>query len=360
MKNTQLVKFTRPHDPVLDSMTLRTHEELKLLAKKNGEHHGRQNLPGPKESNLEPYTNDLKNGYHRLAAHVLKQLQPDTHFPEARMDIDHMKDKDKKLGDEIKKRQDENKRIQYDLGDFNPKNLQSRVRMAIWISVIIALGEVVYNTKAFQIVGENILFALIISIAVSVGVFAFSHFVPFMLKSIENKWKRRLTLLGSLALVAGLFTALAMFRSQYLATHGLTVSPVYFVVINMFFFVVSLLLSYFLLPTWAEFRENSQRINKYKNMEKNNKEIENLSSVQEANKSDLLEKNKARLQMNYYAQYCLNDVAGMYKESLGIFQSNNLLYRTDKAVPACFSATESNLEIERLKISFTNPNKYTS
>ena len=276
------------------------------------------------------------------------------------MDIDHMKEKDKKLGDEIKQRQDDNNRIHYDLGDFNPKNLQARVRMSIWISAIIALGEVVYNTLAFQIVGENLLFSFIISVAVSVAVFAFSHFIPFLLKSIENKLKRRLTLVGCLAFVTGLFIALAMFRSKYLAAHDMIISPVYFVVINLFFFVVALLLSYFLLPTWAEFKENSQRISKYKNMEKNKKEIQELSSQQEANKSELLEKNKARLQMNYYAQYCLNVVAGMYKESLGIFQSNNLLYRTDKAVPTCFSATESNLEIERLKISFTNPNKYTS
>ncbi len=360
MKKDSMIKFTRPHDPVLESMTLTTHEELKTLARKNGEHHAMRNMPGPSETNLEPYTNDLKNGYHRLAAQVFKLLQPDSHFPEARMDIEHMKDKDKRLDDEIKYRQNENQRIQYELGNFNPKVLHARTRMAVLISVIIAIGEIVYNTKAFQIVGENLMFAFVISTAISVAVFAFSHLIPFLLKATRTKLMRRIIILASIGFVIVVFTALAIFRTQYLAAHGLNVSPVYFVVINLFFFVVALLLSYFLLPTWKELKENSDKVKKYKDIERRKKEIITMQKEQEANKLELLERNKARMQINYYSQYVINEVIGMYKESLGIFESSNLLFRTDRCIPACFSSKINDLDIERLKMTFTNSNKFVS
>src|ERR1035437_6873576 len=117
-------------------------------------------------------------------------------------------------------------------------------------TLIISIGEIMFNTKSFQVTGENMLFALILSISVSFAVFVFSHIAPFLYKSRKTTFQRRLVLFGSLLFVTGLFTALAIFRSTYLANHDVHIDPFYFVIINLFFFVVSALLSFFVLPSW--------------------------------------------------------------------------------------------------------------
>ena len=132
--------------------------------------------------------------------------------------------------------QNQTENDRYEIENFNPKSLQSRKNIAIWITFCIAIAEIFYNTNAFQILGETMLFALIISIGVSVGVFAFSHLTPFFIKSQKTKLMRWVVVIACLLTATGLFIALANFRSQYLATHGFQVSPWYFVMINLFFF----------------------------------------------------------------------------------------------------------------------------
>ena len=139
MKNVYLAPISRRQDPVLESMLSGKHEELKELAIKNARHFAFKNLPGPTEPNLDPYTSDLKNGYHQLAAQISKHLQPDAHFPEARMELDFLKDKNKQLDDKIQDLQHINQNVIYELGSFNPQTLQARVRFAVWTSLIICL-----------------------------------------------------------------------------------------------------------------------------------------------------------------------------------------------------------------------------
>jgi flagellar biosynthesis protein FliP len=171
---------------------------------------------------------------------------------------------------------------------------------------------------------------------------------------------RRLIVASSLLLIMLVFTSLAIFRTQYLAAHGTNVSPVYFVIVNLFFFIVALLLSYFILPTWNELKENAHSIKLYKGIQKRTAEIQRLQAEKEAIKDSLLERNKMRIQIAHYAEYAVMEVKSMFRESLGIFQSTNLLHRSDKCVPLCFSTATNDIEVDRFEISFTHPNESLS
>jgi hypothetical protein len=361
MKNNIIpYQITRQHDPELEKIVSDRHDELMTLARKNARHYASKNLPSPEETIIDPYVGDLRNGYYHLSSQIAKHLQPGSHFPAARMELVHLQDKDKKLTDEIRKKQNQNQSDKYEIENFDPKSLQSRRNFAIWFVVIIAITEIAYNTKAFQILGENMLFALVISIGISASVFLFSHLIPTWIKGAKTKLMRCLIAIGSLLAVTGLFIALAMFRSQYLEAHGEHVSPWYFVMINLFLFVVATLLSYKVLPTWKEFKDNSHRIRIFKDIEKRKAEIEKLNKDREDLKAELLERAKSRMQLANYAHYSTGEIRSMYRSCLGVFQSTNLLHRSDKRVPKCFTDEAKDVEIDRFEITYPEANNLES
>lgn len=346
MKTNALAIATAEHDPELEQFIQEKDAGLKELARKNAHHFAGRNLPGKEDTDLAPYTGDLKSGYEALGAKMLSHLQPHTHFPEAKMDADFLREKDKQLDIEIRKQEDQIKTHEYILGDFNPKVLKDRLRLMGIITIIIAIGEILFNTKAFQVTGENLLFAFILSISISVAVFVFSHLASFLVKAAQTKWKRRLIIASSLILVTGLFTALAIFRSRYLATHQIQINPLYFVVINLFFFIVSALLSFYLLPPWSEIKQNYAKLKLSDAIQKCKNAISLLKAEKERIKEVVLENTKYRVRISYYANYCAERIRKMYRESLDLFKSTNLVYRTDRCVPECFSHAVLDPEIE--------------
>ena len=75
------------------------------------------------------------------------------------------------------------------------------------------------------------------ALSISLAVFVFSHLVPLLIKAVKNISHKWLIGIGSFLLIMGVFTALAIFRSRYLAAHDVQVNPIYFVIINLFFFI---------------------------------------------------------------------------------------------------------------------------
>ena len=67
----------------------------------------------------------------------------------------------------------------------------------------------------------------------------------------------------SFFLVASVFTTLAIFRSTYLASRDVNINPFNFVILNLFFFIVSSLLSFFIVPSWTEIKEQFNHLKRY-------------------------------------------------------------------------------------------------
>ncbi len=332
-------------DTVLEEMIQKRDSELKEQTRKNAKHFARQNLPAPESDNISHYTGEIKAGYEKLASEVMHYLQPEAHFPEAKMDADFFKEKDKNLENEIKVREDNNRNDEYEMGNFNHGSIVKRMIWAGILSLIVTLGEIIFNTKAFQVTGESMLFALILSFSVSVAVLAFAHFSTFLYKGAKTTLQRRLILFGCLTFVTIVFSVLAIFRSEYLADHEVHINPSYFVVVNLFFFIVSAFLSFFILPTWTEIKQNTQHLLTLKRINKRKKEIGKLKQERQEIKKTVLERTKDRLRVIHYANSANDRIRKMYFETLEIFKSTNLMYRTDKIIPECFSQQVSEPDI---------------
>lgn len=348
MKTQAVTIAARQFDPVLDSTIIEKNAELNELAKKEGQHHAKRNQPHPEGDHLENYTPVLRASYEKLGATIFHQLQPEAHFPEAKWDADYFKNKDAEAEKAIQKKEYEKQSMEHALGNYDPKIIHSRLRLALIITGLISLGDTFFNTKSFQVIGDNLLFALVISICVSASVFFFSHFVPFRYKEAKTIQKKRLIVIGTLLIATALFTAIAFLRTIFLASHDVHISPVYFVIINLFFFLVSTLVSHYMLPTMAEIKLNSQRMKQYRAICGMQGEIDRMKQEKEEAIKAALENKKQRARIVYAAHYTLDITRKMFKESLAHFKNENLIHRTDGKVPNCFSDEIPELDINEI------------
>ncbi len=334
-KSLQVVASHFSHE--IEDMILKKDVEMKELARKNARHFAKRNLPAPLGDSLLPYIGEIKTGSENLVARVNQMLQPKTHLPEASMDNDLFKEKDKHIDSEIKAKEDQNHLDQYELGNYNPGSIPLRLWIAGIATIIIFIGEVVFNAKSFQITGENLLFALILSFSISLGIAVFSHIAAFMYKSARTRVERWLIVGGSLLLVSAVFTVLAVFRSSYLANHDVHVSPGYFVLFNLFFFIVSALLSFFLLPTWQEIKENLRHVRLHYAMKKRSRLVSKLKAEKISIKDLHTANNKQRIRLMHHASYAAERIRKMYFECVEVFKGTNLIFRADKQTPDCFT-----------------------
>ncbi|MBK9638727.1 MAG: hypothetical protein IPO63_13285 [Bacteroidetes bacterium] len=236
MKKLTLSVTSSQRNPEIEKLILLIDKELKELAQKNAQHFAKSDNPKAEDASLDPYTNDIRTGYEALQAKVLHKLQPATHFPEASIDADHLKEKDKQLDIEIRKNEDQNKKDEYELGNFRPSSIKGRLRLTVLLTLILTIGETIFNAISFSVLGENLLFSLFLSLTISVAALVLAHFSAFLFKSAKSTVHKWLIAFVTLLIVSALFSALAVFRANYLEYHQVHISPVYFFIFNIFSF----------------------------------------------------------------------------------------------------------------------------
>lgn len=350
MKTQAVAIAARQYDEELEKIIHEKNAELNDLAKREAQHYAKRNQPKALGDKLEPYVTVIKAGYEKLGATIFHHLQPEAHFPEANWDSEYFKNKDEEAEKQIQKKEREKHNIEHKLGNYDPKIMHKRILWALIITGIISIGDTFFNTKSFQVIGDNLLFAFIISICVSAAVFFFSHFIPFRYKEAITRIKKKMIVIGTLAIATALFTAIAFLRAAYLASHDVQISPVFFVIINLFLFIVSTLVSHYMLPTIREIKTNSERMKQHKSICAMQTEIDNLKENKEQLVKESLENKKQRTRIIYNANYALDIVRKMHCESVAYFKSENLINRTDGEIPSCFSNEIPELDINEITI----------
>lgn len=340
-------------DPAVDRKIESEHQRMMETSRKNAMHLAEQNRPELRGDRLLPYVNNLRTGYEKLAADVLEKIQPATNFPESKIDSDLFKLKCEEIDRSIQENERLNHEDKYHLGEYSPSGIFWRMIITIIITLLVYAGEAAFNTKAFLITGDNFLFALILSICLSFGVLVFAHVSMNMVKSARTVIKRRIIIAGSLILATCLFIALAIFRSRYLEAHEISVEPKYFVIINLFFYIVACLVSYFMMPTRKELKENEEKRRIYRRIEKRKNEIKSLQKQKEKLQETIAELTKMRVRVAYLAKYVLNKVQKMFREAQAVFITTNLTFRKDGQCPTCFSDHVDDVSIDIDDQAFT-------
>jgi len=337
MKQNSIVITTLYSEEKIDALMQKRDGGIKLLTQKSARSLGERNLPALTGDSLVPYISEIKSSYERLSSEILQHLQPEAHFPEGKLDITRGREKEANLQWAIEQKEEKTKQEEEHLGKFNPKSMIRWVRRVFMLLGSLMFAEVLYNTKAFQVIGENLLFSFLLSLFASIGVLLFGDLTAMLYKMQPTRLRRLVVVALSFLIVGCLFYGLAILRADYLAAHGRTVNPLIFISINLFFFIVSVLVSYFFLPSWAEIKEYMHLMKIYHPLQESKRVLDSLKSEQEQLKDALNEMTKARVRCLHYAQYVNHTIDKMYHEAIGLFIRINLMYRTDRKTPDCFA-----------------------
>ena len=151
---------------------------------------------------------------------------------------------------------------------------------ALFGIILLSGSEAIFASSSFQIFVQNLLFSLIIGATFAVALYYSSVIGAKVLKIAKNRLQFVWILIGILTIVGGVFFTLGYFRLIFLNEMSDSsevvyhLSPAQFMLIQIFFFVVAILLKYYYLPTREEFemydkwKESKQTIKRLKTQEK--------------------------------------------------------------------------------------------
>jgi hypothetical protein len=341
-------------DPALETRLVREHDAIKARVEKTARHFGKRNLPAPVGDRFDHYFGESRTTYEKLHAEIQQQLQPAVNLPEAKIDHDRFQRETAACDERINHLTRENENDAFETTQAKPASPNRRRRYVVGAVLLMFAGEVLFNTKAFQVTGENQLFSMVLSLAVTVAVFAFSHIALTLYRKAKSVLQRCAAIAGSLVTVAAVFTALAIFRSTYLQAHGVDVSPVYFVLINLFFFVVMSLLVYQVWPTAEEVARYEAFEKQKQTMAAREKEIDGLKRRKTELREELAQRTQQRIRVVQLSRDCTVRMRKMHDEAQAVFVRTNLMHRTDGKVPDCFSQG-SNPDIAEVELLTSNP-----
>jgi cation transport ATPase len=337
----------RTYDPELENIMRDFEISHGEVALKDAQHFAKRNQPYALHDSLGPYISNIKAECEKLGAIVFHHLQPDAHLPEAKWDEEYYKAKEAEKDEELGKKETEKHNYEYRLGTFDP-HLQKQIRLVLIVTGGIALGDAVFTSMSFQAFGENLLFALMLAIVSSACVFFVSHTVAHHYKKAKTKLKKRMIAIGTLVSVTIFFSALAILRSVFLESQDIHISPVMFVIISLFFFLASTLVSYHYLPTFDEIKKNREQMKIYRTIQKCDEEINHLKDQKAEIQRIATESRKQRARLVYHAKYALEICRKIFSVLVGKFTKENLIYRTDGKVPVCYSDPLPELDIPEI------------
>lgn len=336
----------RYYNKELEEMIDQKDKRLKEQAAKNARHLAELNVPPLSKGTLSSFISEYKAGYEEIIAAVHHFLETGSHLIKGKTEYDHARKNEKELEAEISRKIELNNNDKHDMEGYNPRAIALRKFRSYLAVGIFFIVETILNTGAFQIFGDSLLFALIISAGISAVVFALAHIAPLIYKECTTRMQRILTVVVALLIATAIFTVTTIVRADYFRNEGIHTNASVFIVYNLAIFIVSAVLSYFLFPSWKEIKEDRRKARIYLKIQKRKADIIRLQKELKKVETEKVMRGHFRLGMPYYTSHLVKRINKKYKECVEKFKSTNILYRTDRKVPDCFSDEIPELEID--------------
>ncbi len=351
-KTSQLTTF---YDKEVDKMIDIKSAHLCENAKRDAIRFAESSRPLSDGDNILNYIGRIRSGYAELIANIQQNLLTGVHFPEGQIDTEKTEVKINLIKKEITECANKVKNLEIDKDNLkiNSSNTGPRIFRIALIGFLICMGEFVFNTMAFMIMGDIKVFSFLLSLGTTIFAAVVAHFGAKKLKTENNPKKRIITCLILAACTLPVFIALAYLRKEYLHTLNSkeTIPAIVFVIFNCSLFIATVML-FLKLPSKEETEAYKQKRAIFKNIEKfehRKKILQNEASILE---DELTKINKQRLRIAYYTEYTIERIKKIYLECVALFISYNLKYRNDGQTPDCFNDSIPELEINNTVIFY--------
>lgn len=328
-------KTKNNHD--IDAMIEFEHEKIKQTAYVNGKNNGMKDIPLPlaKGDKIIHFIGGIKASYEQLVLKALQKILPASHLPEGRIERDHAEIHNKRLADEIAKLKKKIDLLKHELGDRDPSDLLSKIKKAHWICILFFLAETGFNMAAFEVIGDNMITCLLISASVAFVVSLGAHIAGRKYKDAKDKSQRNKVLVFSAIGIAVVSGVIAYLRSIFFQKMGIDINPLWLTLLNVAFFVVAAIATWYWHPSTEEINQNEEVIKLYNKIQKLKAEKKEKEEEQIEHENTTKDKLTHNLRSILYAEYTVARIERLYMESVGEFKSANLLCRQD--VPDCFA-----------------------
>lgn len=353
--NLTVAKVKTNHD--IDIMIDLEREKINRMAYTKGKNFGMKEpaLPLAKGDKLLLYIGEIKSAYEQLALKVLQIISPASQLPEGKIHSTWAEKVKNGLKEEIENLKKHIGFLEGELSNFNPRGILSRIRTALFIGIVLLIGEVALNTQAFQVTGDSMLSALILSISVSLAVCLGAHFAGRKYKDAKTKTEKRMVFAFSAIGITVLSGIIASLRTLYFQKIGVDINPLFFTIFNIVFFLIAAIATWYIYPTKEEMEANEVNLQKYKQLKKLKAEKKQREQELQRHELEVNKKLSGHLNNMLDGEYAIERIIRAYWESVEKFKSTNILCR--KEIPSCFADEIPPLNIPH--ISFTNTvNKY--
>lgn len=134
-------------------------------------------------------------------------------------------------------------------------------RKAMFGILLLSASEAVFASTSFQVFVQTLLFSLVIGLTFAVALYYSAVIGARLLNLARNRYQFFSIFIGILIVIGAVFYTLGYFRLLFLSEMsdsseaGYYLSPSQFMLIQLFFFSVAILLKYYFLPTREEFEQ---------------------------------------------------------------------------------------------------------
>jgi hypothetical protein len=320
--------------------------EMNEFAKNLGINLAEKRLPEASGGKLISVIGVIKAKAEKLCISVCKELQSAVHFPEVNTDKLNVNAETKRAQEAINELKFKNNNTEAEQKKLNVHNIYRNVREMRIKSFLLFAAEAFFASLSFQFFGESLLVSILIAIPFTMAVSEYSHLVADQYKKYQNPLKRRVFLLLATLFASLVFFGLSYFRSQALGKEGFSIGTLFFVMINLFIFLVSSFLHYKYSPS----KEETLKFHAHKKLKEeiDGRKAEMSQIIGHINELDakLNEKAKLAIQVDHYAKNCIEEIKVAYAEAVGNFKNTNIMLRKDNAIPENFSEPIPELEIK--------------
>ena len=320
--------------------------EINIIAKNLATNYAERQFPPIAGVKLNMVIEEIKARYEKLGIKVCKELQSAVNQPEVATDRLKVEAEIKKTSNTINELENKGNQAEKEQQNLNIEGHYQTLKEVRIKNILFFGAEVLFTSLSFQFFGENLLISILIAIPFTLSVSEYAHLVAMQYKKYTNVLKRRIFLLASILFASLVFFGLSYFRSQALGKEGVSVSTFFFVLINLFIFLVSAFLHY----KYSMTKEEKISYHIYKKLKKEKEKYDAKAELLRQHISDmdtqLQDKGVLTLHIDDFAKTSLKEIQKYYEETVGKLKSTNLLLRTDNVIPECFSEATPKLEID--------------
>lgn len=341
MKTPPFTHYTGMSDPALEAVLEAAHKEILDMAEEKAIHYAKQNRPYPAGDSEEIYIGDINAKCEEMKARVGQQLLPESAATEAKMLKEESTRKVKVIQQKGQETETNKHNLELDLKKKGIsldqiKGLKIEKTFDILIMVI-NCAEVALNTGGLQLIGNNWLMSLVISIGITGALFVLAKQVGKHLKEDTGDARmKKIIAIGASLLALGVFYLIATLRAEHLQTEHYKIHPIFLVLLNLLFYAVTVWHYHRTTKSPSEEKEQEYLRQTKEKLENYDKQISESEEQEKSILDETAQKLNLLMHKPTYAKWLTERISMWNKEAIEKFKSVNLAYRSDRKSPDFF------------------------